>query len=70
MTVTCSRVGGPLDCGSLLPLSLVSLLTNPVPTPQQAVATERQRAARSPRALASGGFSLVRYSLEHLLGEW
>jgi hypothetical protein len=44
-----------MDCGSLaprsfsevglLPLSLVSLLTNPALTPQQAVATERQQAA-------------------------
>jgi len=34
-----------MDCGSLLPLSLVSLLTSRVLTPQQAVAIKRQQAA-------------------------
>jgi hypothetical protein len=42
-----------MDCGSLLPLSLVSLLTNPALTPQQALATKRQQAAA-----VHGGFHL------------
>ena len=50
-----------MDCGSLLPLSTVSLLASLVLTPQQAVATGRQQAAA-----VHGGARSYLSSIEHL----